>query len=105
MLRRCASGRRIGPSPPIEARAPLRSLVQIVDPADELRHLDRRDVEIHDEALLPATGEYTVQLELIARVDLLVRYIRRYVDEVPGSASATYSSRSPQRIRASPLTT
>ena len=62
-------------------RAPLRSLVQIVDPADELGRLYRCDVEIDHEAPLPAAGQNAMELELVARVDFLVRHVRGNVDE------------------------
>src|SRR5579871_2834395 len=60
----------------------LSSPVQVVDPAHQLRHLDRRDVEVHDEALLAAASEHAVQLRILARIELLVRDVRRHVDEV-----------------------
>src|SRR6266581_4176001 len=59
------------------------SFVQIVNPAHEFRNLDRRDVEIDNEALLPTSCKYAVKLSLFARVDLLMRHIGRDVDEIP----------------------
>src|SRR5262245_16318193 len=57
-------------------------LVQVVDPANELRHLDGLDVEIDDESLLAVAREHAVQLEIGTRIDFLVRYPGRDVDEV-----------------------
>src|SRR5215472_10195080 len=68
---------------PARTRGLTRLFVQIVDPANELRNLDRGDVEVDDEPLLPAARHDAMKLELITRVDLLMRDIRRHVDEVP----------------------
>jgi hypothetical protein len=46
--------------------------VQVVDPADELRHLPWRDIQIDDEPLLPASRNYAVKLSIVAGVDLLL---------------------------------
>src|SRR5262249_45974916 len=56
--------------------------VQVVDPAHELGYLYRLDVEVDDESLLPAARQHAMQLDIIARVDFLMRHVRRHVDEV-----------------------
>jgi len=69
--------------------------VQIVYPAHEFRNLYGRDVEIDNEALLPASCQHAVKQSIFARVDLLMRDVGRDVDEIPAAASATNSRRSP----------
>src|SRR5712671_6296858 len=59
------------------------SFVQIVYPAHEFRNLYGRDVEIDNEALLPASCQHAVKLSIFARVDLLMRDVGRDVDEIP----------------------
>ena len=40
------------------------------------------DVEVHDDRLLAAAHQHARQRLVVARVDLLVRHVRRHVDEV-----------------------
>src|SRR4029077_6841274 len=63
------------------AAGPL--FVQVVDPAHEFRNLYRRDVEIDNEALLPASCQHAVKPSIRARVDLLMRHVGRDIDEIP----------------------
>ena len=56
--------------------------MQIVNPTDELRNLHRRNVEVYDEPLLATACQHTVECEIVARVDFLVRNVRRDVDEI-----------------------
>ena len=76
-----------------------------IDPRHVLRCFDRLDIEIDHHRLTIAADEHAFERLLAAGIDLLVRHIGRDVDEVAGPASATNSSRSPQRIRAFPRTT
>src|ERR1700730_18695057 len=57
--------------------------VQIVNPAHEFRNLDRRNVEIDNEALLPTPCKHAVKLHILARVDFLMWHVGRNVDEIP----------------------
>jgi hypothetical protein len=66
---------------------------------------DDRNVEVDDHRLLAAAHKHARERLVVVRVDLLVRNVRRHVDEVARPASATNSSWSPQRMRALPLTT
>jgi len=80
--------------------------VDVVHPLHLLRiGLDVRQLEVDHDGLLPASHDHARQRRLRARVDLLVWHVRRDEDESPGPASATNSSRSPQRMRALPLAT
>src|SRR5215472_6256121 len=56
--------------------------MKIVDPANELGNLYRGDVEVDHEPLLSAARHHAVKLELVARVDLLMRDIGRHVNGV-----------------------
>src|SRR5262249_23032226 len=55
-------------------------------PANELGNLYRGDVEVDREPLLSAARHHAVKLELVARVDLLMRDIGRHVNEVSRSS-------------------
>src|SRR3984893_4600260 len=59
------------------------SFVQIVNPAHELWNLDRRNVEIDNQSLLPTSCEHAVKLNILARVDFLMWHVGRNVDEIP----------------------
>src|ERR1700733_12230196 len=58
--------------------------VQIVYPADQLRHFHRLDIQVVDETGLPASYQDTVQLQILAGVDLLVRDKWRHINEITG---------------------
>ena len=80
--------------------------MNVVNPLYLFRvRLDIRQVEIDDHRLLAAAHQHARQRLVVARIDFLVRDEWRHVNEVTGAASATNSSRSPQRMRARPLTT
>ena len=81
------------------------SFVQIVDPAHEFRNLDRRNVEIDNEALLPTSCKHAVKLHILARVDLLMWHVGRDVDEIPRRGLCDEFQAIAQRRRARPLTT
>jgi len=61
------------------------SFVQVVDPSDELRRFHALDLEVEYEALLAATRQHALQLQVGARIDLLMRNVGRHVDEITGS--------------------
>src|SRR6185436_13760688 len=56
--------------------------MQIVLPSNFLRLLDRGDLEIHNDRILSAAHQHTFERVIRACVDLLVRHIRRHVDEI-----------------------
>lgn len=77
-----------------------------IHPSDTLRLLDGLHIGQIDRDGLPiAPHEHTLQLLVLARIDLLVRHPGGNVDEVAGLGFATNSSRSPHRMRALPLST
>jgi hypothetical protein len=63
--------------------------MHVVDPSDFFRRFYGRDVEIHNDWLLATSHEHTFERLVSAGVDLLMRHIRRNVDEVarPGFSS------------------
>lgn len=61
------------------------SLMCIVDPSHLFRRLDCRNVEVDDDGFLAASHENAFERLVGAGVDLLVRNVRRNVDEVAGS--------------------
>jgi hypothetical protein len=46
--------------------------MQIVDPADKLRCLNCRDVEVVDQTPLSASRQHAMKLQIVARIDLLM---------------------------------
>ena len=82
-----------------------RMFVDRIDPVDGLRFLHRLNIQVHYHRLIVATHQHTLQRLVCRRIDLLMRDIRRDEDEITSSASATYSSFSPQRMRALPRST
>jgi hypothetical protein len=56
--------------------------MQIVDPPDHLGRLDTLDIHVVYETTLTATRQHALQLEVGARIDLLVRHVRRHIDEI-----------------------
>jgi len=59
--------------------------MRVVDPPDLFGRLDGRNVEVDDDRFLPASHEDAFERLIGAGVDLLVRNVRRDVDEVAGS--------------------
>lgn len=59
--------------------------VSVVNPPDLLGRLNRGYVQVDDDRFLPASHEYAFERLIGAGVDLLVRHVRRDVDEVAGS--------------------
>lgn len=58
-----------------------------INPFDPLRVLDRHDIrQINSNGLSITTHQHTLQLLVFLRIDLLVRHVRRDVDEIPGSS-------------------
>jgi hypothetical protein len=47
--------------------------MQVVDPSDQLRRLRALDVQVEYETFLPAALQHALQLQLRARIDLLMR--------------------------------
>lgn len=60
------------------------SFVQVVDPSDQLRSLHTLDLEVEYQASLAAACQYALQLQIVARIDFLMRNVGGYVDEVAG---------------------
>jgi DNA-binding response OmpR family regulator len=58
------------------------SFMQIVDPPDQLRCFDTLDIQVVYETTLAAARQHALQLEVGARIDLLVGHVRRHVDEI-----------------------
>jgi hypothetical protein len=75
--------------------------MQVVDPSDQLGRLHALDLEVEYETILAATREHTLQLQIRARVDFLMRNVGGHVDEITGSGFGF----SPQRSLAIPLRT
>src|ERR1700733_8430946 len=65
-------------------RAPSALAVQVIDPAYRLGPLHRLYFEVVHQAGLPAARQNTVKLQVLAGIDLLVRYIGRHVNEITG---------------------
>src|SRR6266851_2764278 len=63
----------------------MRMGVDRIDPVDGLRLLDRGDVEIDDDRFLVAAHEDAFERLRGAGVDLLMRHVRRHVDEIARS--------------------
>ena len=59
--------------------------MHIVDPTHFFGRLDRRNLEVHHDGLLAASHKDTFERLISAGVDLLVRNVRRDIDEVGGS--------------------
>ena len=59
--------------------------MQVVDPSDQLRCLHALDVQVVHESGLAAARQYTLQLKIVAGIDLLMRNVGRHVDKIPGS--------------------
>jgi hypothetical protein len=53
--------------------------------SNQFLQFDRRDIQIHDQALLAAAGEHALQLQIVAGVDFLMRHPRWHIDEIPRS--------------------
>lgn len=60
------------------------SFVQIVDPANEFRNFDRSYVEVDNQSLLPTPRYHAMKLNVVARIDLLMRNVGRDVNEIAG---------------------
>ena len=60
------------------------SFMQIVDPSDQLRRLHTLDIQVEYETLLAASRQHALQLQIGARIDLLMRNVRRHVDKITG---------------------
>src|SRR5262245_1927025 len=56
-----------------------------IHPRHFFRRLGWRDIEVDDHGILPAANEHTTERLVSARIDLLMRYERRNVDEIAGS--------------------
>src|SRR5487761_2259127 len=67
------------------AQSSARLGMDVVDPGNVLGiGLDVGKVEVHDDGLLPAATQHAGQRLGVARVDLLVRDVRRHIDEIAG---------------------
>src|SRR6266851_1498606 len=73
------------PSPRFRLTVLMRMGVDRIDPVDGLRLLDRGDVEIDDDRFLVAAHEDAFERLRGAGVDLLMRHVRRHVDEIARS--------------------
>ena len=60
------------------------SLMQVVDPSDQLRRLHALDIQVEYETVLAAARQHALQLQIGARIDLLMRNVGRYVDKITG---------------------
>jgi hypothetical protein len=68
----------------LRSAAPARLFVQVVNPANELREFDRFDVQIDNETGLAASCQHTMQLQVLAGIDFLMRHIRLR-QRIPGA--------------------
>jgi hypothetical protein len=76
-----------------------------VHPQHLLGFFRRLDIQVDRDGFTIAAAQDALEDFRRARVDFLVRDVRRDVDEVAGAASAVNSRCSPQRMRARPFTT
>src|SRR5262245_3734186 len=66
-------------------KAWISALMDRVDPWHLLRLLDRLDVEVDHHGLIVAAHQHAFERLVRAGIDLLMRHIRRYEDEVAGA--------------------
>src|ERR1700676_1076295 len=59
------------------------SLMQVVDPSDQLRRLHALEIQVEYETLA-ATRQHALQLQIGARIDLLMRNVGWHVDKITG---------------------